>query len=87
MTYRPNPAGVARLLKTFGPLVDTHTEKIATEARSAKPEADIVTESYVTDRSAGQVIVREPQAIYWQVRDGHLVRAAAAAGLEVRSYG
>lgn len=64
---------------------DTHAlaESIASNVRSQKPDLDVVVDDYTTDRAASSVTVRDVRGMIYQVRDGLLTRAAAAAGLEV----
>jgi hypothetical protein len=78
--------GIAALLKSSGvaDVVGEFAETTATNARGAKPGADIVVDRYVTDRAAASVTIREPRARHWQVTEGILTRAAAGAGLEVK---
>lgn len=88
MTYQPNRAGVAELLRggTFRSAVHDLAERIAANVRATEPEAtDVVVDDYLTDRTASSVTVRDPRARLWHVRDGLLTRAAASAGVEVRS--
>lgn len=82
---RLDHAGVAEILRSSEVRDAVHglAEEIADAARSQQPGADIVVDDYTTDRAASSVTIREPQAMTWQVRDGILTRAAAAAGLEV----
>lgn len=77
--------GIAALLNSDAVASAVHdlTERIATNVRGARPEADVVVDDYQTDRRASSVTIREPQAKAWQARDGILTRAAAAEGLEV----
>lgn len=64
-------------------------EKIATNVRRQKPDADVVVDSFttrggrITGRAAASVAIRDIRARIWQVRDGILTRAAATEGLEV----
>lgn len=85
-TYRPNRAGTRQILReTFRPAIDDLAQRIANNVRSQQPDADVVVDSYTTDRSAASVTIRDPRARLWQVRDGILTRAAGTVGLRVRS--
>lgn len=85
--FKRDSAGIAEVLKSpgFAAAVHEAAQSIAGHARAAHPDAEIVVDDYVTDRAASSVTVKDPRARLWQVRDGHLTRAAAQAGLEVRS--
>lgn len=86
ITYRPDRAGTAQiLLSTYRGAVHGAAERVAGAVRSSWPDADVVVDDYVTDRSASSVTIREPDARLRVVRDGLLIRDAAAVGLEVRS--
>lgn len=75
-------AGIAEILQQdFGQITAAH--QIAGSARVATG-ADVVVDTYTTDRSAASVTIRDVRGLTWEVRDGVLSRAAAAAGLEVR---
>lgn len=85
-TYRPSRAGTRQILRTtYRGAVTGAAQAIAGHVRAERPTADVVVDSYLTDRAAASVTIREPEARLWQVRDGILTRAAGAAGLEVRS--
>lgn len=85
--FKRDSAGIAEVLKSseFAEMVHDAAENIAANARAAHPDAEIVVDDYTTDRAASSVTVKDVRARLWQVRDGHLTRSAAAAGLEVRS--
>lgn len=76
--------GVAEVLKSgaFAEMVRSAAERIAANARG-QTGADVVVDSYTTDRAAASVTIRNVRARLWQVRDGALTRAASAAGFEV----
>lgn len=59
--------------------------QVAANARAGIRSGQVYVRPYVTDRAAAAVTVAHPRALAWQARDGVLTRAAAAAGLEVRS--
>lgn len=48
-------------------------------------EARIVVDSYTTDRAAASVTIAHPAGLRLQAKYGSLTKAAASAGLEVRS--
>jgi hypothetical protein len=86
ITYKPDRQGTGLILReTYRAAVTDAAQRIATNVRTQRPDADVVVNTYTTDRSAATVTIREPEARLLQVRDGILTRAAAAAGLEVRA--
>ncbi|MFF4779412.1 hypothetical protein ACFY05_42015 [Microtetraspora fusca] len=67
-------------------VIEGLAEQIAGTVRASVPAGtEVVVESYVTDRGAAAVVVKDREAMGWQARDGVLTRAAGAAGLEVRA--
>lgn len=82
---RLDHGGITEVLKSSEVAAEVHAlaEKVASNARSATAGADVVVDDYTTDRAASSVTIRDPRGRLWQVRDGVLTRAAAAAGLEV----
>ncbi|MGI5493822.1 hypothetical protein [Microtetraspora malaysiensis] len=67
-------------------VIEGLAEQIASTVRASVPAgAEVVVESYITDRGAAAVVVKDRAAMGWQARDGVLTRAAGAAGLEVRA--
>lgn len=59
-------------------------ESIANAVRAELPDdAEVVVDSYTTDRRAASVTIRDARGRLWEVRDGVLARAAAALGLDV----
>ncbi|MFF3671690.1 hypothetical protein [Microtetraspora malaysiensis] len=60
--------------------------QIAATVRAGLPsQAEVIVDSYTTDRGAAAVVIKDRRAMGWQARDGVLTRAAGAAGLEVRA--
>jgi hypothetical protein len=80
-------AQIGALLKSaaVGAVLDPFAAAIAANVRASHRGADVVVDSYVTDRAARSVTVRDRRAMGWQARDGLLTRAASAARLEVRA--
>lgn len=77
MTFKLNRAGGAEVLKQLAaPAINALARQIAAQAG-----ADAEVTEYTTDRAAASVAVPAEQ----QAKDGVLTRAAAAAGLEVRT--
>lgn len=77
--------GIAEIL-TSAPVaaaVREIADQVAAGVRSQKPGAEVVVDSYTTDRAAASVTIRDVRALLWQVRDGVLTRAASGVGLEV----
>ena len=77
MTFKLNRKGGAEVLNQLAS--DAINSLARQVAGGAGPDAEFV--EYSTDRAAASVSVPAPQ----QAKDGRLTRAAAAAGLEVRS--
>lgn len=84
--FKRDRAGVAQILKSPGVdrAVRGKAQAIAAAVRGSKPEADVVVDSYVTDRAAASVTIRDVRGRIWEVRDGILTRAARTVGMEVR---
>lgn len=85
--FRLDSKGIAALLNSdeVADAVHAYAERVAANVRGARPEADVVVDRYRTDRAAASVTVREAYARHLVVRDGLLIRQAAAEGLEVTS--
>lgn len=80
--------GLAEVLKgaPMRAAIDDLADDIATRVRGlVEPGTEVVVDSYTTDRAAASVTIKDAQAQLWQVRDGVLTRAAADAGLEVKT--
>jgi hypothetical protein len=84
-------AGIVAMLKSSGTqsLVHDAAESIARSAEGAtggRAENGIVVDDFTAgDRAASSVTIRDVRSRLWEARDGVLTRAAASAGLEVRS--
>lgn len=76
--------GIDAILRStdFGQVAAAH--RIAGQVR-AETGADVVVDTYTTDRQAASVTIRHVRGKLMQARDGVLTRAASAAGLEVTS--
>lgn len=79
-------AGIAAILKSapVARAVRGVADGVAGNVRGMV-DADVVVDSYTTDRAASSVTIRHYQARTWQARDGVFTRAAGARGLTVRS--
>lgn len=79
--------GIAEILKSpaMAAVVRSTAQAVAAGVRQQQPSADVVVDSYTTDRAASSVTVRDLRAKLWQVRDGLLTRAAGGVGLEVKA--
>lgn len=67
-------------------MVAEFASTVADNVRASLPAGtDVVVDRYVTDRAAASVTIRDAMGKLWQVRDGVLTRAAAAAGVEVKA--
>lgn len=86
-TIKLDRAGIRQILTSAEVAAAVHdvAQEIASHAQATQPSADIVVDDYVTDRAASSVTVRDVKALLWQVKHGHLTRAAAAAGVTIRS--
>jgi hypothetical protein len=84
-TFKRDSAGIAEVLKSsaFGSAVAAHASAIAASVRGRRPGADVVVDTYTTDRAAASVTIRDRRAMQWQAEDGDLTAAAAAQGLDV----
>ena len=81
-------AGIASVLKSgdVARLVHSAAESVAAGVRGrVDAENGVVVDDYTTDRAASSVTIRDVRGKLWQVRDGVLSSAAAAAGLEVKA--
>jgi hypothetical protein len=77
MTFKLDRKGGAQVLKEqAAPLINALARQVAERAGE-----DAEVDEYTTDRAAAAVTVPADQ----QAKDGVLTRAAAAAGLEVRT--
>lgn len=78
-------SGIAEILKSapVAAAVREMAEQVANGVRSQKPGAEVVVDSYGTDRAAASVTIRDVRGRVWEVRDGALTRAASGVGLEV----
>lgn len=80
--------GIAEILKSaeIAGVVHSLAEEIAAHADpEGEAEDGTVVDDAVTDRAVSIVTIRDARGMIWQARDGRLTKAAAAAGLEVRS--
>lgn len=80
--------GIAEMLKSAPVVALCHdvAEQVAEQVASEVEASDgVVVDDYITDRAASSVTIRDASGKLWEVRDGVLTRAAAAAGLEVTS--
>jgi hypothetical protein len=78
--------GLAELLKSreMRHLVDDATGRIAERVEHlVADDVDVVTDSYVTDRQAGAVVIADVRGMVYQAEHGTLTKAAAAVGAEV----
>ncbi len=84
--YKRDSKGLGEVLKSAEVAAAIHllAETTARNAANLHPDAEeVVVDDYTTDRAASSVTVRDVRAKGWQVKDGFLTKAAAAAGLEV----
>lgn len=83
--FKLDSAGLADVLVSPGVAKVIHqtAETVASQVRGQKPDAEVVVDDATTDRAASYVTIKDARGRLWQVQDGILTRAAAAAGLEV----
>lgn len=79
--------GIAAMLKSaeWAAAVNEAATAVAGNVTAINGDLDVAVDEYTTDRAAASVTIRDPEALALQSRDGILTRAAAAAGLEVKS--
>lgn len=84
--FKLDRGGVRQLLKSPAIRRPVHDAAEDIAARlGLDPDVEVVVDDYTTDRVASSVTIKHPAGLLWEVRDGVLSRAAAAAGLEVTS--
>jgi hypothetical protein len=85
-TFRLDRGGIARWLKSADATkgVNRTAAKVSAETR-ALTELPVTVRTYTTDRAAAAVAIAHPAGMAEQAKHGTLTRAAAAAGLQVRS--
>lgn len=78
--------GMEEVLKTLmRPSVEAAAKAVASNVKvGSVTEAEILTDSYTTDRAAVAVVIAHPAGLALQAKYGSLTKAAAAAGLEVK---
>lgn len=81
--------GIADVLKgqAIRSLVDTAAASVASgiTATISSGRVPVTVGSHTTDRAAASVTIAHPAGLAIEAKHGALVRAAAAAGLEVRA--
>lgn len=85
--FKLDSAGIREVLNSgeVAAAINGLAEAIAAGVRGAIPDdAEVVVDSYSTDRTAAAVTIKDARGKLWQVEDGVLTRAAAATGLEVK---
>jgi len=82
--FKRDSKGIAEILKSseMAAAMRAKADEIASSVRSSV-DAEVVVDSYQTDRAAASVTIRDARGRLWEVRDGVLTRAASSAGLEV----
>lgn len=88
IALRLDHAGIAEVLHgaEVRKMVDDAATSMAAHVRGSLPPRaalEVKVYSYTTDRAAAAVVVRGPNAMVYQARDGVLTRAAKAIGAEV----
>jgi hypothetical protein len=80
--------GIAEVLKSqdMAEMVDAATEKIAADVQSVVGDMPVTTDSYVTDRAAGSVVIEDVRGMVEQAEHGVLTKAAAAAGAHIGTH-
>lgn len=93
LDFRPDRGGIRAVLNSgeVASAVNSLAHKIAANVEGAgqKVSGDedlpVVVDEYTTDRSAASVTLAHPAGLAVQAKHGLLTKAAAAAGLEVKS--
>jgi hypothetical protein len=82
--FHRDSAGVEQILKSaeVAALMSEKAQRTASNVRLFTG-AEVVVDSYLTDRAASSVTIRDRRGRLLQARDGVLTRAAAMEGLEV----
>lgn len=82
--FRRDSSGIERILKSpeIAAAIREKADEVASEVR-ARTDAEVVVDTYTTDRAAASVTIRDVRGRWLEARHGVLSRAAAAAGLEV----
>lgn len=86
--FRRNRRGFREVLNRgeTSAAVNLLAERVAANARTRVPDdVDITVDHYRTDRGAASVAIADPEGLALQAKGGVLTRAAASAGLEVKS--
>ena len=81
VTFKRDAAGIAAFLKSSEVRTVVRDAAHRVAAGVDKP-AEVSVSDYTTDRAAASVTIVDGRAKVWQIRDGVLTRALAAAGLE-----
>lgn len=84
---RVSTEGIAEVLRSqeVGDAVEALAADVAARVAEYDDDAEGEVRPYLYDRRAATVVFVHPKSMALEVRDGVLTRAAAAAGLEVRS--
>lgn len=85
LSFKLDPSGIGELLKSadMRKMVDDATRKIAEDVQSQVGDMEVVTDAYVTDRTAGAVVIADVRGMIAQAEHGVLTRAAQRHGAEV----
>lgn len=91
ITFKRDSNGIQKVLNDgrTSDVVAAFATQIAESVSVAHPDAEVVVDRYttrggnLTPRAAASVAILDVRGRIWQVRDGVLTKAAAAAGLEV----
>lgn len=85
--FELDSAGIVAVLNSgeVAAAVEGLAQTVARNVRSRVGDAEVVTDSYRTDRAAASVTIKDPRGKGWEVRHGVLTGAAANVGLEVRA--
>lgn len=83
--FKMDNHGIGEILKSsdMTKMVDEATRKIAGDVQSQVGDMEVLTDSYVTDRAAGAVVIADVRGMVEQAQNGVLTRAAQRHGAEV----
>lgn len=89
MSIRLNHAGIAKVLRSapVHAMVDDLAAELASTVRAnpniVRHSAEVIAESYETDRAAAAVLIKHPAGLGIEGKHGVLTSAAAEAGITI----
>lgn len=85
VSFRLDSKGIGEILKSsdMKKMTDEATIKMGEIVQSQVGDMEVIIDSYVTDRTAGAVVVADVRGMAAQAENGVLTRAAQQIGAEV----